>query len=585
MKSIIKVKNKKVVKALVEDFLKVGNVEDEKKLLKRVRELQRIAGMVKNAIKKARENDREEEAKKLEDRLTEIETLINKYNIDEIEAEIELSTDADSSKDDSSKDDTDTDKTDTDKDTDEDSPTDDEKSSEETDKDTDSDTSDESDDTDSTEDSTDSDLDPIDDTKSDSTDTDETDSDISDNSDNTDSTEDSDSSKDTDSAESDPTEDSKDTADDQENSDIDSDLSDEADDQDDSDSEEEETDDSPVKDPFADEDDIPDFPFGRQGSQEPRDATLKDIIKQLKGLSPEAKRGAIAALKELIGDSDLGESLTEAARHLRSMTDDEFGDYINSTLDLISDLEDLTVVDDMEKRKANIQAITNDPNLARELAAEVSVDAQKDYQKKKAREKEKAKYSSFKSLEDFKLNFYSAINNQVEILRQELQTYDEINNEYESENIIMKADVMKEVEDEAIPSVDVYFDVSGSWGEEEIKIGQKAVASVKAFEDAGELKMNIFYFSNGVGTTMDGTRAQYGTGTHAWSDILQNIKVTGAKNVLIMTDGDMNWQASTQGSLKVEGCVWYLWKNGEAAPNCAARLTGKAGTWQYMFKA
>lgn len=581
MKKIIKVKNKKVIKALVEDFLKVGNVEDEKKLLKRVRELQRIAGIVKNAVKKAQENGREEEAKKLEDRLTEIETLINKYNIDEIEAEIDTtaSTDTKDTKDseedvedteedkdekesdkkDDSKDDTEAeDEIDSEQDTSQTNPEQDAQNSDSQNDKTDSEAKDDSETKDSTENPEDEDVDTKD----------------KDNQDSADS--------------KDPIEKSSDKQDSEDNNLENSDSTDTQDDTDEEDSEEDqdetETDDSPVKDPFADEDDIPDFPFG-QGTQEPRDATLKDIIKQLKKLSPEAKRGAIAALKELIGDSNLGESLTEAARHLRSMTDDEFGDYINSTLDLISDLEDLTVVDDIEKRKANIQAITNDPNLARELAAEVSVEAQKDYQKKKAREKEKAKYSSFKSLEDFKLNFYSAINNQVEILRQELQTYDEINNEYESENIIMKADVMKEVEDEAIPSVDVYFDVSGSWGEEEIKIGQKAIASVKAFEDAGELKMNIFYFSNGVGTTIDGTHSQYGYGTHAWSDILQNIKVTGAKNVLIMTDSDMNGLAPNYGSLKVEGCVWYLWKNGEAAPNCAARLTGKAGTWQYMFKA
>jgi hypothetical protein len=48
------------------------------------------------------------------------------------------------------------------------------------------------------------------------------------------------------------------------------------------------------------------------------------------------------------------------------------------------------------------------------------------------------------------------------MIRQEYQTYDEINAEYESEDVIMRADVVKELPNEAIPIIDVYFDVSGS---------------------------------------------------------------------------------------------------------------------------
>ena len=49
----------------------------------------------------------------------------------------------------------------------------------------------------------------------------------------------------------------------------------------------------------------------------------------------------------------------------------------------------------------------------------------------------------------------------------------------------------KEVPEEVIPVIDVYFDVSGSWYPEDIEIGQQAIATVKEFEDAGEIKLNI----------------------------------------------------------------------------------------------
>jgi hypothetical protein len=65
---------------------------------------------------------------------------------------------------------------------------------------------------------------------------------------------------------------------------------------------------------LTDEEDIPDFqlPF-EGGQQEVRQATLDDIIKQLKGLSAEGKRGAIAALKDLLDNrnSNKNESLNK----------------------------------------------------------------------------------------------------------------------------------------------------------------------------------------------------------------------------------------------------------------------------------
>ena len=360
--------------------------------------------------------------------------------------------------------------------------------------------------------------------------------------------------------------------------------------------------------PFADNEDIPSgLSTGGNGDQ-PREATTDETIELLKTLKGEGRKGAIDALKDLIAKRESGnanesfrstskKSLTEAIKGVRDMTDDEFGDYINGVYDLIDQVTPVNYVDDIEDRKQKIGKWSQDPTVAQEIQAEDNLELQKDYQQKKARDAAKARYSSMGSLQDFQMDFYAAINNQIETIRQEYQSYDEINVEYESEDAIMKADLEKELPAEAIPIVDVYFDVSGSWDDDDIKLGEAAVASVKVFEDQGELVMNIFYFSNGVdNVSLEHCRQIYGTGTIAWPDILQNIKATKAKNVLIMTDNDFEilndpghfggrYGPIKNGSVAVEGCVWYLWKNGQSSPSCIKKLNGRQGTYQYSFNA
>ena len=36
-------------------------------------------------------------------------------------------------------------------------------------------------------------------------------------------------------------------------------------------------------------------------------------------------------------------------------------------------------------------------------------------------------------------------------------------------------------------------------------------------------------------------------------------------------------------TLKVDGCVWFLWRNGISAQECVKHLIGKEGNYQYAF--
>jgi hypothetical protein len=116
-----------------------------------------------------------------------------------------------------------------------------------------------------------------------------------------------------------------------------------------------------IKNPFADEEDIPTPPSGKSEG-EPREATVDDIIDQLSHLNEKSKQGAIDAIKDLINNSKNESlssktkrlSLEEALKNVREMTDDEFGDYINGVYDLIDKVNPVEYVDDIEERKKKI---------------------------------------------------------------------------------------------------------------------------------------------------------------------------------------------------------------------------------------
>lgn len=159
------------------------------------------------------------------------------------------------------------------------------------------------------------------------------------------------------------------------------------------------------------------------------------------------------------------------------------------------------------------------------------------------------------SLKQFEMSFSEAIKNQVEEVLKEYQTYDEINTEYEDEGVIMKADVEKLELDEALPKIRVYFDRSYSWSKADTETGKRVIATVKTkYADAGLCKLELLYFDDIV--TSNSHDYALGNGcTHAWPKILDDIQSSGADNVVIMTDNDMNNDASNGRTVGVNGCV------------------------------
>ena len=128
-----------------------------------------------------------------------------------------------------------------------------------------------------------------------------------------------------------------------------------------------------------------------------------------------------------------------------------------------------------------------------------------------------------------------------------------------------------------------YFDCSGSWTSYDLEKGNEALGKIAQLEKDGEIKINVFYFADYVYADSHSPRRDSRTG--AWNRIIENIVLTKATNVVIMTDRDMLRQCDDppHKGYKVPGFVWYLWKDGVNAPNLPQLLQGRCGTMQYAF--
>jgi hypothetical protein len=290
-------------------------------------------------------------------------------------------------------------------------------------------------------------------------------------------------------------------------------------------------------------------------TQKTRRPTIDEIVDIISSLPADDKASAMQGLQDILDDSV---SLSEAfeGKSLRELSDDEFADGINAVLDLIDQIQAPDYIDqeDKDTRKVKIQKLADDPLANRELEIEDNIELQKDFQKTKARQKEIDKYSNYKTIDQFKINFYRSIKDQVDRVEDDEETYARINAPMDDAGVIRPGERLNDLPGD-IPSVDLYFDRSGSWTSDEqaIKIGKEAVATIKQFADRGEIKLNVYYFSS-ILTTNENDPA-LGRGTHAWELIIQNIKQNKTKNVVLMTDDDMEMQARDSSVCVVPGEV------------------------------
>ena len=294
-------------------------------------------------------------------------------------------------------------------------------------------------------------------------------------------------------------------------------------------------------------------------------------------------KSKIERLEKLVEDL---ENLSE--EELTKLSDEQFGSRINDILDIIGELNKSVKISSAEEHELKIKEIKKeleDPNTLRELEQEDNLNIGNERRAVKASEKEKAKYNnigSFRTISDFKLNFQSAIKNQVQEIENQEASWSVINRRYDGTDRVVKGAKNEKIFDLAIPSIDIYVDCSGSWKDNDIKVGEDILSYVSEYEAKKQIKINLYYFAVTLCSTKAEARAQ--VYTEAWPEILNNIVASKTKNVVLITDSDMAWDASRGPRCIVDGCVWIIWKNGKYSNAIAQKLIGKRGSYQYAFK-
>lgn len=322
-----------------------------------------------------------------------------------------------------------------------------------------------------------------------------------------------------------------------------------------------------------------------------RDRTLQAAKAALE--KARTKNAPSALVRELEKAIEALEALTEAVtKSIKDVSDEEFNLLVNRVFDAIEALGDsdltYTSAEERELRAKEIKADISSTQTQRDLSAEDVAQIRAENQAIKAREKESNKYKarprgSFKGFQDFLNSLHRAIALQVHVEETNDDSWSALNRRYSGSGVLQPGKRLNELPNKKIPVIDFYFDCSGSWTSRDLAIGQKAVNKLAEMEENGDIKINIFYFSNNVFNDAASARAQGGTG--AWNDIVKNIIVTQATNVIIMTDSDMEdwWYGPKALSYTVPGYVWYLWRDGDNAPRLPRDLKGRGGTQQFSF--
>ena len=237
---------------------------------------------------------------------------------------------------------------------------------------------------------------------------------------------------------------------------------------------------------------------------------------------------------------------------------------------------------ELETSEAKLQRIDRIKDLLNntDVSDVVEREARSAIQKEKALKAQRRRNVVSRSpINRFKLSLERFIKDEVS--RKRTPTWKRENPRYEGTGIIRRGSMVSR--NKNIPSINVYFDQSGSWDSNDIKIGMDALAVLDSYVKRKEIKINVFYFSNNLFDNAAQARAQ--GGTQAGPEVLDHISKTRPNNVIIMTDHDFDIVGNIRGHAKVEvpGAVWFLFRNSESI-DLQNALSGRSQTEKFMLE-
>ena len=336
---------------------------------------------------------------------------------------------------------------------------------------------------------------------------------------------------------------------------------------------------------------------GKQPTHEEIFAAAKKILSKLGG---EASRGAKDGIKSILSSRGYSESfnkpLTEAIKKtLSTMTEDEFNDELSATLEVVDRVKKVNYSDDLDARVVEIKRKASSAVDRMELEKEDSIHTKDARKALKSYEKENDKYKSgpkMAGLDSFKSSLYRAVRDQVIAAEEEEETWAALNRRHEDDpSIVVKGTRIEDTYDEeGIPTINVYFDQSGSWSDREVEVGKSAIRVINEYHERGDIKLQIYYMSAG-GVFQKAEAARGFPAAEGWADALKHIRDSKVQNVIILSDHDLDeyeWNNRPDGNngvTKVDGCVWWLWKNNSVSKKALKELIGKSGNYQFGFRA
>ena len=223
----------------------------------------------------------------------------------------------------------------------------------------------------------------------------------------------------------------------------------------------------------------------------------------------------------------------------------------------------------VKARLARIQKNLEDDSIADSAEAETDAIIDKDI--KKAKQKEAQKYRSNPS-NKFKMDIRRFIARQVQDFRD--RSWKKFDKNSSAFGIMRQG--WTNTPSGKIPIINVYYDQSGSWGPDDIKVGDAMLAVLGEFEKKRQIKVNVFYFSDVVSPNVEVARKY--SGTSAGNKIIDHIRSTKPDNVVVMTDSDL-YGSST--SVEVPGAVWFLEKQSMQEKWLKSCLKGRMETKSY----
>lgn len=282
----------------------------------------------------------------------------------------------------------------------------------------------------------------------------------------------------------------------------------------------------------------------------------------------EASSAADEAQKQ--GKNDIAKQLQNIANSLANKSNEDIDKVsdqeVENLADKVADLAaDITGAKKTNKaseqnRIKKVQDLDKD-ELANQDLQDQEIQLAADAKALQAQKDEIAKYNSrsqLGSLAALRNEMFRTVKNQIQLVLRRQGSKNVLSKRQLAGLDIIEPGITSDyVKVKDLPSVDVYYDQSGSWSTYDIDAGNNALSVLNDFVRKKLCKVNIYYFATRLGKTNDVSKI--GGGTHAWYEILDNIKATKAKNVLIMTDSDMNGMAGRE-SVTVQGAVWWLWK-------------------------